>query len=101
MTWHVAFSPVGKRFAVPASAADPATLLANARYPLSLYTLLSALCPGAHTGDPVHRDVRDIPGRRAVHGRETDIRSGHAVGRSIGHVQRFRRPPSRSSDFAI
>ena len=29
-------------------------------------------CPRAHTGDPIHPDVGDEPGRRVVHGREAD-----------------------------
>jgi hypothetical protein len=68
-------SPAGKRFAVPAPATDsvdPAGKVAVT--PRPLYTLLSALRgPGTHTRDPIHPDVSDIPGRRAVHGRKADI----------------------------
>ena len=40
----------------------------------ALYMMLSALRgPGTHTRDPIHPDVSDIAGRRAVHRRKADI----------------------------
>ena len=71
MVWHLALLICGQTLRSPRLIL--ATLPAKARYPLPLYTLLSALCPGAHTRDPIHRDVLDISGRWAVRGREADI----------------------------
>ena len=38
---------------------------------------------GPTPGDPIHRDVGDIPGRRAVHGREADIGTKIGAGESL------------------
>ena len=59
------------------------TRLAKCPPPAVPYALLSALCPGAYTGDPIHRDVGDISGRWAVHGRKADIGTKIAAGESL------------------
>ena len=61
--------------------ASPAGEMPAARWPRT--RCCQPLCPGAYTGDPIHRDVGDISGRWAVHGREADMGTKIAAGEPL------------------
>jgi hypothetical protein len=67
-----------------------AALLTKARYLLPVHAAVSAV-PGAHTGDPIHHDVRDVSMWWVVHGREADIRPKIGTGEPL---EKFGRAPS-------
>ena len=80
------FMTMGIRFTVPASPGDPGGRTGHGgRRPAIRQSLLSALRgPGTHTGDPIHPDVGDVPGRWVFHRRKADFLRSH------GHCARWR-----------